>query len=380
MSGEVGRLSPSGAKTGQFVGGGINPITFSDDGRLFVAQCFSGIGLYEVDPDFGESPRLITDTIGLGTPCALNGMDWGPDGYLYGPRWFIGDVVKVDVDTGDFETVVAGFGGPAAVKFDSQGRLHVLDTVYGEVVRVHADTGPPTREVIARLQPGLDNLAFDSQDRLYVSSYIEGFIARVLPSGKWRRISPGGITLPGGIAVLPGHQKHERVFVADGFSLKEFDGLTGNALSMEMDIFGYSPLFSPFSVAADGSNLITTTIFWGGTVQVWDPEELQVVKTYWGFGMPVSAIRFGDDIAVANMATGSVVYASDHTPIATGFFGPVGLAAANGNLWVTDVFAGTVNRIAEAGSPIPPELVAFGASVEEVELGNPAKEIRNGLS
>ena len=29
---------------------GVNPITFSGDGRLFVSQCFFGTNLYEVDP------------------------------------------------------------------------------------------------------------------------------------------------------------------------------------------------------------------------------------------------------------------------------------------------------------------------------------------
>ena len=38
--GNVVRLSPTGVKTSQFVARGVNPITFSDDGRLFVALDF----------------------------------------------------------------------------------------------------------------------------------------------------------------------------------------------------------------------------------------------------------------------------------------------------------------------------------------------------
>ena len=56
-------------------------------------------------------------------------MNWGSGGYLYGPRWFNGEVVRVDVDSGEFTTIADGFGVPAAVKFDSQRRLHVLDTI-----------------------------------------------------------------------------------------------------------------------------------------------------------------------------------------------------------------------------------------------------------
>jgi streptogramin lyase len=38
--GDVGRLAPDGTVTTQFIAPGVNPITFSDDGRLFTAQCF----------------------------------------------------------------------------------------------------------------------------------------------------------------------------------------------------------------------------------------------------------------------------------------------------------------------------------------------------
>ena len=64
---------------------GVNPITFSNDGRLFVSQCFFGTNLYEVDPLGKAEARLISDELGPG--CGLNGMDWGPDNRLYGPRW-----------------------------------------------------------------------------------------------------------------------------------------------------------------------------------------------------------------------------------------------------------------------------------------------------
>jgi len=40
---------------------GANPITFSRDGRLFVARDFFGKGLYELDPDGVKSPRPIDE-------------------------------------------------------------------------------------------------------------------------------------------------------------------------------------------------------------------------------------------------------------------------------------------------------------------------------
>ncbi|MFO7655535.1 MAG: hypothetical protein R6W78_00545, partial [Bacteroidales bacterium] len=57
VHGEVGRMTPGGVVTKQFVAPGVNPITFSPDGRLFVALCFYGDGLYELDPELLAPPR-----------------------------------------------------------------------------------------------------------------------------------------------------------------------------------------------------------------------------------------------------------------------------------------------------------------------------------
>ena len=116
MTGEVGRRTSDGTTTTQLVAVGVNPITFSENGRLFVALDFLGDALYELDPKLIAPPRLIAKNLGW-----MNGMDWGPDGYLYGPLWTKGQVVRVNVDSGEITTVADGFKTPAAVKFDTQG-------------------------------------------------------------------------------------------------------------------------------------------------------------------------------------------------------------------------------------------------------------------
>ena len=98
MTGEVAGFDKDGNRiVAAQLTPGVNPITFSDDGRLFVSQCFFGTNLYEIDPDGEQEARLISDELGPG--CGLNGMDWGPDNRLYGPRWFNQEVVSFDVDT-----------------------------------------------------------------------------------------------------------------------------------------------------------------------------------------------------------------------------------------------------------------------------------------
>ena len=86
LTGEVGKRTPDGRiSTIARLSPGVNPITFSRDGRLFVALCFLGEGLYEVDPNGIKEPRLVlpklpsTSTAGI---CTFNGMDFGEDGFL----------------------------------------------------------------------------------------------------------------------------------------------------------------------------------------------------------------------------------------------------------------------------------------------------------
>jgi sugar lactone lactonase YvrE len=139
--GKVGCMEPDGsASIAATLSPGNNPITFSDDGRLFVGQCFFGHELYEVYLDSDKPPRLITDKLQDETqknlPCGFNGMDLGPDGKLYGPRWFKHEVTQLNVDSGEFETYLTGFDAPASVKFDAQGVMHVLDSGAGRIYRI----------------------------------------------------------------------------------------------------------------------------------------------------------------------------------------------------------------------------------------------------
>jgi sugar lactone lactonase YvrE len=188
-SGEACRRADN-ITTCQFVGPSINPITISDDGRLFVATSMPVISdaLYELDPALVQPPQRIFNKPGL-----LNGMDWGPDGFLYAPSWKQANILRIDVDSCDEsescdnEMIVDGIiTVPAAAKFDSQGNLYALDSSSGQVLQVDTTTGSST--VIATLPTGLDNLAFDSEDRLFVSN-ISGLVVEVLTDGTTRIVS-----------------------------------------------------------------------------------------------------------------------------------------------------------------------------------------------
>ncbi|MBT8259123.1 MAG: hypothetical protein KJO49_11665, partial [Bacteroidia bacterium] len=147
LTGFVGRMTIDGQILGyQEVAPGVNPIAFSPDGRLFVALDFLGDGLYELDPNLIDPPRVIIEA-SEGNPFPLgffNSFDFGEDGLLYGPLFAAGLVIAVDVgEPGDpistnpfadgiAQVIAGGFENPAATKFGPDGLLYVLDQT-GEV-------------------------------------------------------------------------------------------------------------------------------------------------------------------------------------------------------------------------------------------------------
>jgi hypothetical protein len=123
----VGRIEPDGTHTtAANLPLGVNPIAFSDDGRLFVGlAAFGDDALYEVDPDGVAPPRLINTGLGL------DGFDW-LDGFLYAPRMSAGEVVRIDVDSGAYTVVTAiatrcNSGDPSrSSRFSTSGAVNVV--------------------------------------------------------------------------------------------------------------------------------------------------------------------------------------------------------------------------------------------------------------
>jgi sugar lactone lactonase YvrE len=360
FDGEVGRLTPTGVSSRMFVGVGANSIAFSRDGRLFIGLVFLGDRFLEVDPEFEGEPRLVLEGLWV------NGTDWGSDGALYGSLWGEGAVARIDVDAGTIERVVQGLGVPAAVAFDAGGRLHVLDALRGEVVRLDASGGG--RSVLARLSPALDNLAFSPSGGLFVSNYADGSVVEVLPGGATRVVSPAGLALPGGLAVLAG-ASGDAVFVADWAALREFDGESGAEGSVARVVFASPGLSPPLTASADGNNLLLTSTFSG--VQVWDPRSAQVLSEIGDFAGAVQAIRFGGDLVVSEFESGRVVRAYgpdgvEREELATGLGLPSGLAASDDDLWVADWERGEVLQLVADGEPlVEPRVLASGLSSPE---------------
>ncbi|SHL10323.1 SMP-30/Gluconolaconase/LRE-like region-containing protein [Bradyrhizobium lablabi] len=327
---------------------GINSLAYRKDGRLYATTVFLGDTLYEIDVDGAKPPRMIMEKMG-----GLNGFEFGPDDLLYGPLWFKGRVVKVDVDKAELTVVADGFKTPAAVNFDSKGNLWVVDTATGQLVRVDPKSG--AKKVVAQLKPSLDNLAIDDKDRIFVSNMADNGIQQVDPeTGAAKQIISGKLALPGGIAVVTDGGK-DTIYVADVFAYRTVDGTTGEVSEpARMHAAGVT-LEYPMSATAKGDEVILSSWF-TGTVQVIDRKSGATKEMMHGFKAPHDAIRLDDgSILVNELGSKSLVRASgehgkDRSVLIGDLEGPVGLVGgSNGEVYVTEAFAGQVSKVASNG-------------------------------
>lgn len=325
---------------------GANSIAWRSDGRLFFTQVFAGDALWEVDPQGAQPPRKIAENLG-----GLNGFDFGPDGRLYGPIWFDERVVSVDIDSGEVATVADGFATPAAVNFDSQGNLWVVDTKRGEVIRLGQVTAnsAPERTVVATVDPSIDNLAFTSDDRLFITNMARNGIYEIdTSSGAARTVVEGALSMPGGLAISA---DGARLFLADTFAYRSI-ATAGGAVSdiRLMHAQGLDQLDYPISASADGEHVVLTS--WSsGTVQRVDSASGESVEMLHGFQAPVAAVELADGrLLVAEAATSRIVEigADEERTRRTWFEGlvlPVHLTLGqDGALYCSEAAAGVISR------------------------------------
>lgn len=327
---------------------GINSLAYRKDGRLYATTVFLGDTLYEIDVEGVKPPRQIMEKMG-----GLNGFEFGPDDLLYGPLWFKGQVVKIDVDTAELTVVADGFKVPAAVNFDSKGNLWVVDTALGQLVRVDPKSG--AKKMVAQLKPSLDNLAIDDKDHIFVSNMADNGIQEVDPeTGAAKQVIIGKLALPGGIGVVSDDDK-DTIYVADVFAYRTVDGTTGEVSEpARMHADGVT-LEYPMSATAKGDDVLLSSWF-TGTVQVIDRKTGKTTEMLHGFKAPHDAVKLSDgSILVAELGSKSLLRVSgehgkDRSVVIGGLEGPVGMVAGPGDtVYVTEAFSGQVSKIESNG-------------------------------
>jgi len=336
--GDVVRRSPSGrVRTVAELGPGVNPIAFGPDGRLFVAECFLGDALYEIDPDGRTRPRLVAEGIGGG--CAANGMDFGPDGRLYAPQPTLARIVAIDVDDGQVEVVTEGLGPAAfAVKVGPDGTLYAVDT--GLLREIDIDTGRVTR--VTPLGFLADNLVVDDDGRVFVSSLTDASVVEVGRDGSQRVVSRGGLVLPQGLDVPP---DDSTLLVATGNAVTPF---SLPSLTAGPTVATGAP-FTAASVRSSGEDWVSAAPL-ERTVRLFRPSDGTSVPVVSDLSFPLDVVPFGDSWLVADAGAGEVVQVSRVTPedravVTRRARVPGGLAVDGGDVWVSDVRRGRVLQI-----------------------------------
>lgn len=388
IPGRVWRRSPQGAYT--LVSDEVkvpNGITCVGD-RLFVNEMRPGGRLLELFPDRdGGEAAVLTDGLALG-----NAMQLGPDGHLYYPHMMTNQVWRIPPEGGTPEVVAEDVHEPVAVRFDQGGVLHVLSRgAEGIVTRIdlHA-TG--VRTLVTSGLVGLDNAAFDADNRMFVSSYASGGVTELHPDGRTREVVPRGLDGPYGVTVDLGGT----VYAGDHYRLAslatrtdEGEPVTADGASEAGGITSLT-LLSPFVhgvTSVDG--LVHVTSQYGG-VHTYDPGDRAMRERATGLAEPVGVTvdPYGA-LVVAEAGAGRVVSlaaagdadADDHdtvTVLAEGLEHPVDVAFdAQGRCYVSDDHLGAVLRIEADGSTAvladglgaPQGLAALGDTLFTVETG-----------
>ena len=369
VAGTVGVRMPDGTARTQFVAAGLNPITIKEDGRIFVAAAFTQAGLFEIDPQLLAAPRVILPDI-----VGLNGFDFGRDGWLYSPSTATGQVVRIDVDASPprVETVATGLEFPGAVAFDAQDRLYVTDAGKGQVFRVDRRTGALTK--LLDIEGTLDNIALADDGRLYATALGDAQVLTLERSGRVRSLTRPGLFAPCGLAV----DGAGAVWVADLFSLRRMSPHWPAPLSSFYALLGIEATVDrAMTIDVQDGELLVTTLNNGGVVQRIDPENGDVLGAQLDFYGPSNGVYHDDDIAIAQVFSGDVVRGSDRSVLIENLVVPLGLASRGKELFVGDwgtgmiwsVLGDAAPRMLASGLRQPKGLAVSGDWLFVVEAG-----------
>ncbi|MFC7329106.1 hypothetical protein [Marinactinospora rubrisoli] len=321
--------------------------------RLFVNEMRMDGRLLELFPDGGD-PVVLADDLAFG-----NAMQLGPDGHLYYPHMLSGQVWRTPPDGGAPELVAEDVHEPVAVRFDRGGVLHVLSRgAEGIVTRIDLH-GSGSRTLVVSGIAGLDNAAFDGENRMFVSSFASGGVTEMHPDGRTREIVPQGFCGPYGVAI----DGRGTVYAADHYRLASPAPPGPDAAGPQSrGVVTHELLHFVHGIAADGGLLHLTSQ--SGDVRTHDPERRTTRVRATGLDRPLGiAVAPDGSLLVAETGAGRVVRIDDAdgvTVLADGLGHPVDVAVdADGRCYVSDDRCGAVLRI-EDGPSAPVTVVAEG--------------------
>jgi sugar lactone lactonase YvrE len=259
----------------------------------------------------------------------------------------LGEVWRVDVGTGAREKVADGLKSPPAVKFNRRGELIVPQAGTGEIVRIDVQNGGKT--VLAKVRPGIDNLAFSPDNRLFISHFIDGSVAEVATDGSnaERALVPRGFVGPWGVVCGDVGQ----LYIADGLSLAVLSP-TGELSRLGGLLDNSFPGFVRGLAAGAPGELWLTTVT--GEVVQYFPDGRPFRTLVRKLQQPYGLVHTEAGTVVVEAGTGKLLRideAGQMATVANGLSQPCEvIAASDGTLFVSEPGKGRVVKVEQNGT------------------------------
>jgi sugar lactone lactonase YvrE len=342
--GEVYRIDQNGVKT--VIADGFkapNGIQYNKrTGRLFMTECFQGNRVFELDPEGKKPPRLIIKENVIPVP---EGFGFDPDtNDLIIPDLGTGKILRVHPDTGKITVIAEKFIAPVALTVGPDKMAYIVSLATGVVSRLSLDG--KKREDIAKIMPGLDNLAITEEGRLFVTSYWDATIFEVSTdgSGKYKTLFAMGPNQLNGIVV-----KGDKVFVSDAIMVRILKD--GKYVKTKLNAWATHGMPLPIGLADGPGDQLFWPDFVNGAVGFGNPDTGKFQPIAGGLNRPMAVLMStdGSKIYVAEYAGNQITEVSlkdgAKKVLATGLEGPLALAMIDNMLYVAEAKPGRISKV-----------------------------------
>lgn len=372
LVGEVYRIDAAGHKT--VIARGLtapNGIQFNrKTGRLFVTECFQANRVFEIDPTGAREPRLIVKADAIPIP---EGFDFDPDtGDLIIPDMGSGRILRVHPDTGAIQPIADKFTAPIALKVGPDKKAYFPE-LGGAVYRLSLDG--KTRDKLAQLPPGLDNLAITPDGRLFITSYWDATVYEVATdgSGTFKTLFPRGPNTLSGVVV-----KHGQVLVSDAIMIRSVQG--GAYVPTRLNAWASHGMPLTLGIVDGPGDQVLWPDAVNNAIAIGNPRDGTFKPVAGGLDRPVAVATDASraTLYVAEYGAGQVTEIKLATgakrPLVTGLDGPIALAVVDDALYIAEARAARIRRAPLAGGPS--EVVL---SAEVGKVGALAADGKGGL-
>jgi sugar lactone lactonase YvrE len=347
LVGEVYRIDSAGMKT--VIARGLtapNGIQFNKKtGRLFVTECFQANRVFELDPTGAKEPRLIVKADTIPVP---EGFDFDPDTQdLIIPDLGTGRILRVNPESGAIQQIADKFTAPVALKVGPDKKAYFPE-IGGGVYRLSLDG--KTRDKLAQLPPGLDNLAITADGKLYITSYWNATVYEVATdgSGKFKTLFPGGPNTLTGVVV-----KNGQILISDAIMIRT----VGKGEYAPTKLNAWASHGMPLTLGViDGPG---DQLLWpdavNNAIAIGNPKDGTFKPVAGGLNRPVALVmsKTAPRLYVAEYGAGQVTEISltdgAKRPLVTGLDGPIALAVVDDALYVAEARTARIRRAPLAG-------------------------------